>query len=153
MDSRIVSGGADLLIIRDLFREYSEQVGVDLCFQGFASELAGLPGDYAGPFGTLILGLEGDAAAGCVAVRRWDASACEMKRLYVRPAYQGTGAGRYLAEQAIVWAATNGYRRVLLDTLPSMQRAQRLYESLGFRDADAYRPNPVQGVRYMSLEI
>ncbi len=68
-------------------------------------------------------------------------------------AFQGTGAGRYLAEQAIVWAGGNGYRRVLLDTLPSMQRAQRLYESLGFRDADAYRPNPVPGVRYMSLEI
>jgi putative acetyltransferase len=71
----------------------------------------------------------------------------------VRPAYQGTGAGRYLAEQAIVWAASNGYTRVLLDTLPSMQRAQRLYERLGFRDAGAYRPNPVQGVRYMSLDL
>ena len=106
MDSRIVSGGADLVIVRDLFREYSEQVGVDLCFQGFASELAGLPGDYAAPVGTLILGLEGEAAAGCVAVRRWDASACEMKRLYVRPAHQGAGVGRYLAEQAIVWAAS-----------------------------------------------
>ena len=153
MDSRIVSGGADLVIVRDLFREYSEQVGVDLCFQGFASELAGLPGDYAAPVGTLILGLEGEAAAGCVAVRRWDASACEMKRLYVRPAHQGAGVGRYLAEQAIVWAASNGYRRVFLDTLPSMQRAQRMYEHLGFRDIDAYRPNPVQGVRYMSLDI
>jgi len=153
MESRIVSGGADLEIIRDLFREYSEQVGVDLCFQGFASELAGLPGDYAAPSGTLILGLEGEAAAGCVAVRRWDASACEMKRLYVRPDRQGAGGGRYLAEQAIVWAASNGYRRVLLDTLPSMERAQRLYERLGFRDAGAYRPNPVPGVRYMSLDI
>ena len=76
-----------------------------------------------------------------------------MKRLYVRPAHQGAGVGRYLAEQAIVWAAANGYRRVFLDTLPSMQRAQRMYEHLGFRDIDAYRPNPVQGVRYMSLDI
>jgi len=153
MESRTVSGGADLEIIRGLFREYSEQVGVDLCFQGFASELAGLPGDYAAPSGSLILALEGDEPAGCVAVRRWDASACEMKRLYVRPAHQGAGVGRYLAEQAIAWAASNGYRRVILDTLPSMQRAQRLYERLGFRDTDSYRPNPVQGVRYMSLEI
>ena len=153
MESHTVSGGADLEIIRDLFREYSEQVGVDLCFQGFASELAGLPGDYAAPSGSLILALEGDEPAGCVAVRRWDASACEMKRLYVRPAHQGAGVGRYLAEQAIAWAASNGYRRVILDTLPSMQRAQRLYERLGFRDTDSYRPNPVQGVRYMSLEI
>ena len=153
MDSRIVSGGADLLIVRDLFREYSEQLDVDLCFQGFASELAGLPGDYAAPTGTLLLGLAGEAAAGCVAVRRWAESACEMKRLYVRPAYQGAGVGRYLAEQAILWAANNGYRRVLLDTLPSMHRAQRLYETLGFRDTEAYRPNPVEGVRYMSLDI
>jgi len=153
MDSRTVSGGADLETIRDLFREYSEQVGVDLCFQGFAAELAGLPGDYAAPSGSLILALEGEKAAGCVAVRRWDASACEMKRLYVRPTRQGAGVGRYLAEQAIAWAASNGYRRIILDTLPSMQRAQRLYERLGFRDAGAYRPNPVQGVRYMSLEI
>ena len=153
MESRTVLGGADLEIIRGLFREYSGQVGVDLCFQGFASELAGLPGDYAAPSGTLILGLDRDAAAGCVAVRQWDASACEMKRLYVRPAHQGTGVGRYLAEQAIVWAVANGYRRILLDTLPSMQRAQRMYERLGFRDTESYRPNPVQGVRYMSLDI
>ena len=153
MESRIVSGGADLEIIRDLFRGYSGQVGVDLCFQGFAAELAGLPGDYAAPSGTLILGLGGEAAPGCVAVRRWDASACEMKRLYVRPAHQGAGMGRYLAERAILWAAANGYRRVLLDTLPSMQRAQRMYERLGFRDIDAYRPNPVQGARCMSLDI
>jgi ribosomal protein S18 acetylase RimI-like enzyme len=152
-DSRIVSAGPDLETVRELFLQYSRQIGIDLCFQGFAAELAGLPGDYAAPSGTLFLGRHEGAAAGCVAVRRWDAEACEMKRLYVRPAFQGSGLGRFLAGQAIEWAATQGYARVLLDTLPSMTAAQQLYERLGFIDIEPYRANPVAGARYMALTI
>jgi ribosomal protein S18 acetylase RimI-like enzyme len=153
MVARVVRDGPDLETVRELFREYSQQIGVDLCFQDFAAELAGLPGDYAEPNGTLLLGEKDGAAAGCVAVRRWDADACEMKRLYVRPAFQGSGLGRFLALEAIGWAMTNGYARVLLDTLPSMATAQRLYERLGFVDIRPYRENPIAGARYMALDL
>jgi GNAT superfamily N-acetyltransferase len=138
---------------RALFREYADSLPVDLSFQGFAEELAGLPGEYAAPHGTLLLGLVGGAAAGCVAVRRWNDTACEMKRLFVRDAFKGHGRGRLLAQHAIDWARRAGYERMLLDTLPSMAEAQRLYESLGFRDAPPYRFNPVAGTRYMELRL
>jgi ribosomal protein S18 acetylase RimI-like enzyme len=153
LGTRVVSRGPDLETVRELFREYSGQVGVDLCFQGFAEELAGLPGDYVEPNGTLLLGVRDGDPAGCVAVHRWDAEACEMKRLYVRPEFQGSGLGRFLALEAIGWALTHGYARVVLDTLPSMTSAQRLYERLGFVDVEPYRPNPVAGARYMALDL
>ncbi len=139
--------------VRALFREYASSLPVDLSFQGFAEELAGLPGDYAPPHGTLLLGLVGGVAAGGVAVRRCGDEGCEMKRLYVRPAVKGQGRGRALALQAIEWARAAGYERMLLDTLPSMMEAQRLYEDLGFRDVAPYRFNPVAGTRYMELRL
>ena len=153
MEFGMVSAGADLETIRGLFREYEQQIGVDLCFQGFAAELAGLPGDYAEPTGTLILASEAGVPAGCVAVRKWATDGCEMKRLYVRPAFQGTGVGRRLAEAVIAWAGPHGYARILLDTLPSMKTAQQLYERLGFKDIEPYRANPVAGARYMGLTL
>ena len=145
--------GAMLEEVRALFREYASGLAIDLSFQGFAQELAGLPGEYAAPHGTLLLGRVGGAAAGCVAVRRRDDSACEMKRLYVRDRFKGQGRGRALAEHAIAWARRAGYERMLLDTLPSMAAAQRLYEDLGFRDVAPYRFNPVAGTRYMELHL
>jgi GNAT superfamily N-acetyltransferase len=150
---RIVTGGGDLETIRQLFHEYETHIGVDLCFQGFAAELAGLPGEYAAPTGVLLLAGEKGEGAGCVAVRRWAPDACEMKRLFVRPAFQGSGLGRRLAEEIIAWARGQGYARVLLDTLPSMGTAQALYERLGFRDVAPYRANPVAGARYMGLTL
>ena len=139
--------------VRALFREYASWLAIDLSFQGFAQELAGLPGEYAAPHGTLLLGLVRGAAAGCVAVRRREDRACEMKRLYVRDSFKGHGRGRVLAEHAIEWARRAGYQRMLLDTLPSMAAAQRLYEALGFRDVAPYRFNPVAGTRYMELRL
>ena len=153
MEARVVREGPDLETVRELFREYSQQVGVDLCFQGFADELAGLPGDYEEPSGTLLLGLKGGEPAGCVAAHHWNGRTCEMKRLFVRPAFQGSGMGRFLALEAIGWALTRGYDRMVLDTLPSMASAQRLYERLGFVDIEPYRPNPVAGARYMGLDL
>lgn len=153
MELRVVSSGPDLDAVRALFQEYERQVGVDLCFQGFAAELAALPGDYAEPGGVLILASEDQAPWGCVAARRFAPDACEMKRLYVRPAFQGRGLGKRLAAQVVEWAGRGGYSRILLDTLPSMQTAQRLYECLGFRDIEPYRANPVAGARCMSLDL
>lgn len=153
MELLTVRGGDDIETIRSLFREYEQQIGVDLCFQGFSAELAGLPGDYAEPAGTLILAVANGVPAGCVAVRPWAAEGCEMKRLYVRPGFQGTGTGRRLAEAVIAWAGRQGYARILLDTLPSMKTAQQLYERLGFKDIEPYRANPVAGARYMGLTL
>ena len=139
--------------VRRLFQEYADSLGVDLSFQDFARELATLPGEYAPPDGTLLLALTGGAVAGCVGVRRADANRCEMKRLFVRPQFQGTGCGRQLAERAIDWAGAAGYRQMLLDTLPTMTGAQRMYERLGFSDVPAYRFNPIAGTRFMARAL
>jgi GNAT superfamily N-acetyltransferase len=153
MDARVVTAGPDLEQVRSLFREYAAWVAVDLSFQGFAQELAQLPGEYVAPAGTLLLGTVEGSPAGCIAVRPWREGACEMKRLYVRPAFQGQRCGLFLAERAIAWATEASYSRMVLDTLPIMGAAQRLYEHLGFRDVAPYRLNPVPGARYMALDL
>jgi ribosomal protein S18 acetylase RimI-like enzyme len=136
----VAEGAAAIATLRGLFREYQAQLGVDLCFQGFEAELAALPGDYAPPLG-------------CVAMRPLDATTCEMKRLYVRDAARGLGLGRRLAERLIAEARALGYRRMVLDTLPSMAAAQGLYRSLGFAPIAPYTFNPVEGSRYLGLDL
>jgi putative acetyltransferase len=153
VDARVVTGGPDLEEVRSLFREYAEWIAVDLSFQGFSEELTSLPGEYVAPHGTLLLCAAEGVAAGCIGVRKWHTDTCEMKRLYVRPRFRGSGCGRFLAQRAIDWAIGRGYARMLLDTLPSMTSAQRLYERLGFRDISPYRLNPVPGARFMALEL
>jgi ribosomal protein S18 acetylase RimI-like enzyme len=148
-----VESKGDVEIARAIFREYERAIGVDLCFQSFEKELAELPGKYAPPAGRLyLLRIDGEVE-GCVALRPCGEHDCEMKRLYVRPARRQLGTGRLLAERVIADARSIGYRRMLLDTLDSMQSAQRLYESLGFVDAEPYTHNPLTGVRYMQLEL
>ncbi|MBX3236823.1 MAG: GNAT family N-acetyltransferase [Nitrospiraceae bacterium] len=138
---------------RMLIEEYAAALAVDLCFQDFSQEMADLPGVYGPPRGCLLLARINGEWVGCVAVRKQDTESCEMKRLYVKTQYRGLGLGRRLAELAIRCAQKLGYSRILLDTLPCMAEAQSLYHSLGFREVDAYYPNPVEGVRYLALTL
>jgi ribosomal protein S18 acetylase RimI-like enzyme len=147
-----VSAG-DIARVRQLFLEYQSSLDVDLCFQGFREEVEGLPGSYARPSGCLLLAIDGTDAVGCVALRRVTDADGEMKRLYLQPRARGTGLGRRLTERVIDEARRMGYRRILLDTLPSMTRAIELYQALGFVDIGSYRPNPVAGARFLALTL
>lgn len=139
----------NLVEVRTLFVEYAQGVGVDLSFQHFDEELASLPGDYD-PI--LIARWKGELA-GCVALHALDATTCEMKRLYVRSTFRGHGIARALASRLIEIARERGFRAMRLDTLPTMQPAMALYESLGFVDVPAYRFNPIAGSRFMELAL
>jgi len=136
-----------------LFREYEAFLNVDLCFQGFEEELATLPGKYSHPGGELLIGLDGEKAVGCVAVRKLDDGVCEMKRLFVRPKVRKTGLGILLAQEIIVIAQGLGYSLMRLDTLDRLTVAMHLYETLGFKRTEPYYENPLPGVVYWELDL
>ena len=146
-----------LAATRLIFQEYADQLGVDLCFQNFEAELAGLPGDYAPPQGCLLLALVDGEIAGCCAMRPLETvdypNACEMKRLYVRQGFRGLGLGRQLAEAVLDAARIAGYHSVLLDTLNDMEAARALYEDLGFKDIPPYYHNPIAGAHYLKADL
>jgi putative acetyltransferase len=147
LDARAVAECRELLV------EYQERLGVSLCFQGFERELATLPADYARPRGRLLLARIVGVPAGCVALRPLGEREAEMKRLFVRPAYRGMGLGRTLAECVIDEARGLGYEALKLDTLPAMAEAQALYAALGFRETAPYNDHPIEGTRFMALDL
>jgi ribosomal protein S18 acetylase RimI-like enzyme len=147
------SSPEEFAIVHSLFQEYAAALAIDLSFQNFADELANLPGPYAPPRGRLLIAWENEAAAGCVAMRPLSDTVCEMKRLYVRPAFRGRGLGKRLAETIVREAKQSGYTTMRLDTLPAMQSATKLYESLGFARRSAYYDTPLQDTIFMELAL
>jgi len=138
---------------RQLFVQYSESLGFDLEFQGFSKELATLPGAYAPPNGCILLAELGGKFVGCVALRHLEDKICEMKRLYVMPAYRGRDIGRNLTCSVILRARQIGYEKMRLDTVESMKEAKGLYLSLNFRTIEAYCFNPLENTSYMELDL
>lgn len=147
----------DFVLLKAVFREYAEGLGIDLTFQGFEDELQQLPGDYAEPRGALQVAWLNGVIAGCCALRPLDTvdypNASEMKRLYVRPAYRRIGLGRQLAESILDKARAAGYECVLLDTLNNMESARALYQDLKFEDIPPYYFNPVEGAHYLRTKL
>ena len=142
---------------RQILREYAQSLTVDLCFQGFEEELLQLPGEYVAPSGGFLLALVDGQVAGSGAFRNLPdvdyANACEMKRLYVRPAFRRFGLGRIIAQALIDQATQAGYSAMLLDTLDDMEAARGLYGSLGFETVPPYYFNPIPGAHYLKVDL
>jgi len=148
------TAASDIEQARELFKEYAAWLEIDLCFQNFDRELAGLPGDYAPPDGRLLLAQQNNQNTGCIALRKIGDGICEMKRLFVRPAFRGQGLGRSLIESVIREARTIGYTAMRLDTLPpKMNDAIALYRAFGFQEIAPYYENPVPGAKFMELSL
>jgi putative acetyltransferase len=148
-----VSTSEDLAAVRDLMQEYQAQLSVDLAYQDFEAEVRDLPGAYAAPRGRLLLAHHHDEPVGCVALRDAGDGRAEMKRLFVRDSGRGLGVAKALIAQLIADARSAGYDALVLDTLPSMHAAQRLYAQLGFREIPPYSSSPVPGTRYLGLRL
>ena len=139
--------------IKHLFLEYTQSLEIDLAFQNFEMEFKTLPGKYGPPDGALILALVDGNSAGCIALRKISESICEMKRLYVRDEYRGLGIGKKLIMMIIEEARKLNYRFIRLDTLPTMEKAQKMYISFGFYDIEPYVYNPIEGTRFLELGL
>ena len=153
----LIAAPEEMDAVRQIFQEYADSLNIDLEFQGFDSEIAGLPGDYAKPRGQILLAQVDGSIAGCCALRPLDdcdyPNAAEMKRLFVRKAFRGFGLGRQLAEAMLDAARQAGYDHVLLDTLDDMEAARALYVDLGFESIEPYYHNPLQGAHYLKVNL
>ena len=145
--------GKNLELARNIFKEYAASLDFDLDFQDFEEELSDLPGQYAPPEGCLLVAMYGEKPAGCIGLRKINHGICEMKRLYVKPQFRGSGIGRVLAEAIIEEARQIKYARMRLDTVPSMEKARVLYVSLGFKKIRPYRYHPIPGSEFMELAL
>src|SRR4051812_16134674 len=154
IEIKVAETEADVSVARELISEFARWLAVDLSFQDFEHELEALPGKYSPPRGRLFIAYAGSEPVGCVALRPLADDICEMKRLYVRPSFQGTGLGKKLAEKIIEEARRMGYRAMRLDTIaPKMQAAVKLYRALGFKEIEPYTVNPISGVIFMELNL
>lgn len=139
-----------IAMVRQLLTEHTATPGI----LAFDAELTSLPGAYGPPRGRLLLALMNEQPAGCVALRPQANSAlCEMKRLYVRPAYRGQQVGRVLVNAIIAEARALGYQRMRLDTLPALRAAVHLYRASGFYDIPASDAVPIPGAFYMEIDL
>lgn len=148
-----ITGQDKMEEIKQLFLDYTQSLKVDLTFQNFEEEFNTLPGKYGPPDGDLILALVDSKGAGCIALRRISDDICEMKRLFVQKNYRGLGIGKKLIVMIIEEARELKYSYIRLDTLPTMQKAQELYESLEFYDIEPYVYNPIKGTRFLELKL
>jgi len=154
---RQAQGPDDMETVSALFLDYEADLGIDLCFQGFAEEVRQLPGVYVSPHGAILLAFVGDSPAGCCAFRPLEGSdhvnACEMKRLFVRRPFRGFGLGRQLVDQVLSEARMAGYTTMLLDTLTDMEAARTLYQEAGFYEVAPYYHNPIPGAHYLKVDL
>lgn len=153
MEIVLADSGDRLAQVRGLFEEYWASFGFTPCFQNFAEEVAGLPGKYASPEGRLALAVIAGEAAGCIALRQFDALRCEAKRLYVRPAFRSEGVGRALLDWVIAEARGAGYTEMLGDTMPVMSQALAMYARMGFERTGPYGEDPTPGAIFLRLEL
>jgi ribosomal protein S18 acetylase RimI-like enzyme len=154
LEIRRIGEGPEIDLFREMAREYAVWLNVDLCFQDFDNEMAGLPGKYAEPAGCILIAYVDGVPAGCVALAPFEGTeVCEMKRLWVRPGNRGLGIGKKLAVAIIEAAAAAGYREMRLDTLPHLDTAVAIYRDLGFNEISAYYHNPLDGVLYMGRSL
>lgn len=142
----------DYKIAIQLFEEYAAQIGVDLSFQNFEQELLHLEKQYAKPHGGIYIAFDKERQPiGCFGIRAFEASICELKRMYLKKEYRGLGIGKKLLIQSIQVARAMDYQSMRLDTLPSMQSAINLYKKMGFYEIDPYRFNPIEGTKYLEI--
>ncbi len=148
-----IATNQDLEDIKQLFREYQRFLQVDLCFQDFEKELVQLPAKYTEPEGAIFLAKVDGQPAGCVALWKLEEGICEMKRLYVKPEFQGLGLGKQLTEIIMEEAKNKGYKTMKLDTLKRLQAANYIYHTLGFAEIKPYNFNPEVDVVYFEKEL
>ena len=148
-----VEGETAVATVRTMLLEYWDSFGFTPCFQNFGDEVASLPGAYAPPGGRLALATVNGEPAGCIALRRVDEIRAEAKRLYVRPAFRGTGLGRALLEWVMTEARAAGYREIVGDTMPVMRDAFALYDRMGFKRAEPYSEHPTEGAIFIRIEL
>ena len=146
--------------VRELFAEYTDMLAEGdpgfkeyLAIQNYDEELEHLEVKYAPPHGRLYLARCDGKTAGCIALRRIDGQSCEMKRLYVRPAFRGKRIGELLVQRVIEDARAIGYSHMLLDTLPFLRSAVRMYRRFGFYEIPSYNDSPMETSIYMRLEL